>query len=498
MTILMSSKKFKRFGNAFSIGTTPEPPTPPTPDRYVYSSFDAYPIREAFRNIDVSEKWFNYLDVMMISWVKRTWYLWEEVLTEDYLACWEGHGGRPDVWSWKFLVFIQTNSSKEILNWEAKSREELGENYNTYRSAFDNPTQMTDEIWSNVIGYFSSIINVTSDSNYIYVDYNGGTPIIIEKSTHNMKYWQNWLWTSDTVTEYQTLQSNWWLVDWVYEWIDVTLFKTVSSSIKNKSEIAFTITVSTSWWYTTITDWKQSVLYNLANSKFRYNADYYSEENDPIVLSTFTTNGWLQDWQYNYVSVDNKSTQWNDLVEQIKNDGVVNATIEHDIQSKEITITNWDYSITIMDRNLWANYYLWETQNEADSYGSYTNWWCKTLWWGKTEEDWSQTQSIAPNGYHIPSINELQSLINLMKTIRPKTYVSDFKTELLIPFAWGRYSGGGGYSGKGSNAYLWSSTPNGNPYAKEVRITSSAVQVDWWYQWNFKSRGLSVRCFKNT
>jgi hypothetical protein len=69
-------------------------------------------------------------------------------------------------------------------------------------------------------------------------------------------------------------------------------------------------------------------------------------------------------------------------------------------------------------------------------------------------------QSVAKNGYHIPSLDELESLLAFMKVIRPDTYISEYVSSLLFTFAGKRNSSSADIEGSNSIGFYWSSSPD--------------------------------------
>ena len=165
-------------------------------------------------------------------------------------------------------------------------------------------------------------------------------------------------------------------------------------------------------------------------------------------------------------------------------------------------MANGQWSITIMDKNLGATEYLWQTpNNDALAYGDYYCWGWKTpfvtLPTNPNEEDWQQVQTIAPAWYHIPTINELIALVNMFTAVRPNAHSGDdFKDTFKMPFAGKRGPWDDQVRGQGSYGLYWSSSPNseGSNSARRLNLNSSDMSANGS---NDRTNGLSVRCFKD-
>ena len=370
-----------------------------------YSSFDANQIRESLR------EQLEDVDVMMMDWQKK--YISADHY--DYLAWGEGFSMWWTYWSWEVFVAVQTNANQDILWIVVKTEEELwDETYMQLRDAFE--WSMTDEIWAMVQWWFSTTLTVTTSGWEITIS-DGGQSIIINSTTHAMRYGADYYdWTSDTSTEYATIESNWWLVDWTYT--------------------------------------------------------------------------------YQWVNQD-----WNTIIDSLKAKWIVNATITHDTVNGEITMANGQWSMTIMDKNLGATEYLWQTpNNDALAYWDYYCWGWKTpfvtLPTNPKEDDWQQVQTIAPAGYHIPTIDELRDLVNIFTAFRPNAHSGDdFKNAFKMPFAGSRASDNASIYNQGTFGWYWSSSLESSNYAHRLLSNSSNIDLNGTENLN---SGFSVRCFKDS
>lgn len=262
-----------------------------------------------------------------------------------------------------------------------------------------------------------------------------------------------------------------------------------------------TLTVTTSWWETTISDGSQSIIIDTTSHAMRYGADYYDwTDNTATEYALCNTNWWLVDGTYQYETSDQETTDWNNLVASIKAKGIVNATITHDVANWEITMANGQWSMTIMDKNIGATEYLWQTpNNDALAYWDYYCWGWKTpfvtLPTNPNEDDWQQVQTIAPAGYHIPTINELRALVNMFTAVRPNAHSGDdFKDTFKMPFAGQRGSWDAVVHGQGNNGEYWSSTPYNSDEAYYLQLDSSIIVTQ---NHTYRSFGDPVRCFKD-
>ena len=139
----------------------------------------------------------------------------------------------------------------------------------------------------------------------------------------------------------------------------------------------------------------------------------------------------IKDWKVMIASkIDVIENQWNDT----------------------IVITDWVDTLTIMNKNIWANeVWTWET-----SYGSYFKWWNNTAFnslntWDSKEfikaGTWvweEKDQGPCPKWYHIPSTNEWNWLVNLWKLKNNISYFSSgdvkkYMDTFKLPYAWYRY-----------------------------------------------------------
>ena len=128
--------------------------------------------------------------------------------------------------------------------------------------------------------------------------------------------------------------------------------------------------------------------------------------------------------------------------------------------------SNWD-ELIIADRNIWANtYWTW-----SEAYWSYYTFW----WW------------TAPTWYHIPTSNEINTLVNYYNSIT-WTATSSARDYVLMPYAWTSTSD------HEYKWYYWSSTSASN--GAYALVISSQFFI--WDQKMWKTALFTVRPFKDT
>ena len=212
-----------------------------------------------------------------------------------------------------------------------------------------------------------------------------------------------------------------------------------------------------------------------------------------------------------------------------------------------ISITDWDTTITLLDRNLWATWTGWE-----DAYGYYFQWWNNywfnsgnepheqwqtdaydygryhpylsgtffklnsnwdssnnpDLWWGEEAYDYMR-QWPCPAWYHVPTIQEWATVLEMYHDMDSKwsTLNWDFYTYSVedVAFrAWFQNAFYIAFAGLRNNDYhlkdqwsvarFWTSIPDWNKsrrfYLDKSRVDSlSSNDRVFWY---------SVRCFQNS
>ena len=226
----------------------------------------------------------------------------------------------------------------------------------------------------------------------------------------------------------------------------------------------------------------------------------------------------------------------------------LNGDNETQYEAKFITIYDWDTTITILDRNLWAtsnvpgssnsywfHFQRWnnywfnptttpafsttrvsansitlpyssnvfikgsENDNWLDDNNKVDLWWWSTGDWGiysaLTEEQAELRQWPCPEWFHVPTAWELSKMIELMWTNSWEIH-----NKLKIPYNNLRSS----YDGTISNnwtVYLWSSSPNPSENSESSRAfymwyDGSRTDPDMTYNMD-RSEGCWIRCFYN-
>ena len=210
-----------------------------------------------------------------------------------------------------------------------------------------------------------------------------------------------------------------------------------------------------------------------------------------------------------------------------------------------ITITDWDETYTIMDRNLWATS---TGVDSSDSYWYYFQWWNNywfpTAWsvatsskkvdasgygpWHYYSSSTFITSSLSPwdrssvqnrnlrwwvsgtyeamqwpcpEWYHVPSSGEWFGLLTMLWF--DGTYNSNvarqardrLNTELYFPFAGYRSNSSAGVGNQGTDARYWASNMSSVGAAYNLGFDSDTLNPK---SGSYPSYGSSVRCFKNS
>jgi len=210
-----------------------------------------------------------------------------------------------------------------------------------------------------------------------------------------------------------------------------------------------------------------------------------------------------------------------------------------------ITITDWNETYTIMDRNLWATK-SGSTCSSSDLWACWyyfqwwNNYWFPTAWsvaTSKTQVDASEywpwhyyssstfitknpwdssnnnnlrwwedgtneaMQWPCPEWYHVPSSGEWLGLSTMLWYNGSEDgegsiqAINRLINELYIPFAGYRYYSSAGALNRGAIAYYWSSTAYSAGGEFILSFYSSGLYPQ---NGNYRSNGYSVRCFKNS
>lgn len=182
----------------------------------------------------------------------------------------------------------------------------------------------------------------------------------------------------------------------------------------------------------------------------------------------------------------------------------------------------YNYWDTLSQNNCWNYYQRWNNYGfpfsgeytkrawyvTARNYGPYyesstfisTTWnWIlidnPNLWWDIVGTNNSR-QWPAPNGYHVPSGDELLTLRDILINIEPisTSALRDYQTRLRLPLSWFRYYGTPQeITNVGEQAWIWSTTED---------VTTNSVSLTFWFytmqRWStMREIALNIRCFKN-
>jgi len=126
-------------------------------------------------------------------------------------------------------------------------------------------------------------------------------------------------------------------------------------------------------------------------------------------MNMFENSHWVTSLQQSQEAVN---LFWDQEEDQINTNEEADPKIEYDNENKLITITSekYNHSITLKDKNVWAEN-VWD-------YWDYL----------------SFSTTICPTWFHTPSKIEWENLILLYSLI--KNNESDFATDFKLPYAW--------------------------------------------------------------
>ena len=428
-----------------------------------YTRFSANSIRNAWRDTYESQE---QVGIMMVGWQKQTTTKWSSTISESYMAWWEWFDRWGSYWGGEVLVVFQTNANADLLAYIIKSEDELWDDWNTYRRAF--MSWMTDAIWNTMQWWFSTTLIVTTSSWTITIS-DWSQSILVNASNHNMKYNVDYYdWTSNTTTEYTTLQTNWWLQDWTYtyQWANQD-WNDIVDSLKAKGIVNATITHDTVNGEITMANgqWNMTIMdKNLWASNVRNRGDTLSETNCWYVFQRWNNYGFSWNW--------------------------------------EITKVTSSQSTRIDSSNYWP----WNNYLSSNFMITWTGWGIiyirpinEDMWWDITDTDLAR-QWPCPSWYHIPSKNEFEYFINAYKALFPNRTVASFRDSFCIPLAWNRsYSNWNSQSSWVYWEYLTSTLQDAyNQHPYYLRIERDDTLNPWWRGGEAIAAWLSIRPFKNT
>ena len=188
--------------------------------------------------------------------------------------------------------------------------------------------------------------------------------------------------------------------------------------------------------------------------------------------------------------------------------------ITYDTKNWAITIaSNWK-SITIADKNVWANKVWYWKNADTDSYWLYYQWgwmtgyeysWTSTeavLHWFEQDSnkylasiDWwtvSQQVELCGAGYHIPTHEEWWNVLKMFKD--NWNDLKDFDEAFKIPLAWSRSFLSADTYNIDENAYFWTVSPSGDGYAYVLRAEELSADSNYGSTHVY---GHTIRCFKD-
>ena len=148
-------------------------------------------------------------------------------------------------------------------------------------------------------------------------------------------------------------------------------------------------------------------------------------------------------------------------------------------------ITRYCYNDDLSNCNTYGGLYTWDTtMNGSES----------------SIANPSGVQGICPDGWHIPTKEEYETLEDfvgdqaalLVKEDQPAAYTPTNETGFSALFAGFRHHGSGSFTNMGIDASFWSSTEAGTNYAWHMFIRSNVSIINY-----VKDSGYSVRCLKD-
>ena len=127
-------------------------------------------------------------------------------------------------------------------------------------------------------------------------------------------------------------------------------------------------------------------------------------------------------------------------------------------------------------------------ENTAATYGYLYNWYAAT-----------DARNIAPEGWHVPSKEEFQELLNAVGTNDTERYdaLIDGGSSGFNALLGGDRSRYGSFYGIGYSAYFWSTTPNNSYHAWAMYLDGNYRSVDLSFFSYLYANGFSVRCVRD-
>jgi len=348
--------------------------------------------------------------------------------------------------------------------------------------------------------------------------------------------------------EIKTPTREWYVFLWWHETWSLELYDLMQTFTEDKELYAWrrwenevNLKFDANWWF--FNDWEEINVIYIKQDEWEFEPTIDIPLPQRNVVEWDNCSWWIFGWWY---TDTNYTTVFTWITDKILEWQVIYARW---LSFNELTIGNWDNSITIMDRNLWASEaWTWENSywyyyQRWNNYGFYppvkssswmvdASWYWpnnyyssnifiynnaswdssnnKNLWWWSWDTlsilwEWTDEdrQWPCPNWYHVPSTYEWWSLYDVRMNSRTESAEDNliwnqFSKDLKLPYAGYMYS----YSStpwtslRGSYGYYLSSSP----YSNETDVYDL-----WIYSENLGTHGMtnrvtgrSVRCFKNT
>ncbi len=171
-----------------------------------------------------------------------------------------------------------------------------------------------------------------------------------------------------------------------------------------------------------------------------------------------------------------------------------------DIVAGSVNITDTQISYNTWSKFPASTYATWSFVIASNNWHQ---WWTSDSnlrWWARDSisKDWVWTKSDrqwpCPDWYYVPSVKDLNLLLDQWKSIaQDSNDFGQFAKDLLLPLAWHVSKNDWSHMGEGA-WYIWSSSPARSDGSYRFAFTAS--QFDLWGGMQ-RSSGDPVRCFKN-
>ena len=161
----------------------------------------------------------------------------------------------------------------------------------------------------------------------------------------------------------------------------------------------------------------------------------------------------------------------------------------------------WKYykSSTFIKRT--TSPYRWDTDESNETYTQYWN--LNLWWWEKVYNPDIDRRGPCPAGYHVPDMFEWKAARETW--CREKMWQangqcsnwSNFRDDLLLPFAGGRLSYDASVYNQGGYGRYWSSSPLPSNASNSYYLYFDSSNISP-QSYNYRAYGYSVRCFKDS